>query len=545
MRIAPKVMADSLTHQDIDLGATPWKFSRVTWDTRATPASQNNLVTGSVILSGTNLPQTVTADLGRSVALKSFQDTFAEIQIKSIGFKVEGSADGQDWTVLLDQTKPGEAAVPRLNKSADVGSTTDTVGFVEKTVSASIGDSLSGRYRFVRLTMTECDGGKPPAKHALEIFGGPDEKTSDADYAKPDFDDSNWQTVGLPNCFNDQDTYLDANEARMWRGVVWYRTHLNIQKSDLGKRHIIEFEGVTMAAAVYVNDKFQPGHSSVKQTGDVTHVGQFLPFAVDISDALHAGDNVIAVRVSNLGNTFYTGPGFEDYAGFGMNWGGIVNPVHLHVTSPIFIPLNAATEDGVWGTYTGVVAADDARAEVRAITRVKNTTPTEQTVTVTTTFISPSGAKVLSLKNTRTIAAGTYGEFDQLGSITNPVLWYPNNSPYGKPQLHRVVREVAIAGKIVDSQEAKCGLRVIDWTGDYCLINGRKHLLFGYGSRNIYPALGQAVPAALQWQDIALIAQSGGNCLRIGHLPTTQTIWTLAMLTACSSCRKAVTMNGR
>jgi beta-galactosidase len=145
-------------------------------------------------------------------------------------------------------------------------------------------------------------------------------------------------------------------------------------------------------------------------------------------------------------------------------------------------------------------------------------------------FISPSGAKVLSLKNTRTIAAGTYGEFDQLGSITNPVLWYPNNSAYGKPQLHRVVREVAIAGKIVDSQEAKCGLRVIDWTGDYCLINGRKHLFLGYGSRNIYPALGQAVPAALQWQDIALIAQSGGNCLRIGHLPTTQT-----MLDACDA----------
>ena len=41
----------------------------------------------------------------------------------------------------------------------------------------------------------------------------------------------------------------------------------------------------------------------------------------------------------------------------------------------------------------------------------------------------------------------------------------------------------------------------------------------GIGNRNIYPGLGAAVPAALRWQDIAYIAECGGNAFRVGHQP--------------------------
>ena len=36
---------------------------------------------------------------------------------------------------------------------------------------------------------------------------------------------------------------------------------------------------------------------------------------------------------------------------------------------------------------------------------------------------------------------------------------------------------------------------MITWDDDYCYVNGKKHLLNGYGHRNLYPALGSAVPA--------------------------------------------------
>ena len=56
-------------------------------------------------------------------------------------------------------------------------------------------------------------------------------------------------------------------------------------------------------------------------------------------------------------------------------------------------------------------------------------------------------------------------------------------------------------------------------TTTYCYVNGQKHLLNGYGHRNLYPALGSAVPADLQWKDVKLMADSGANLLRVGHAP--------------------------
>jgi hypothetical protein len=517
----------------VDLGASPWRFTKVIL-TNAT-----NLAAGCAVgSSGITLPQTITVDLRQSCALESFKDTFAETRIKGLRYKVEGSNDDVQWEVLHDQTISGTEATPMLEKANAVGATAGTVGFVEQATSASIGSPLSGRYRFVRLVITKCVGGGPPSKHVLEVFGGVGRIEPDGNYAGPKYDDSSWQTVGLPHCFNDMDTYLNANDSHMWRGVAWYRKHLNIRESELAWRHVLEFEGVNLGAAVYVNGKFMRGRSSVTQPGETTHVGGFLPFAVDITDELRQGENIIAVRVSNADKTFFAWPGFGTYEGFGMGWGGIVGPVHLHVTGPVYIPADAATADGTWGTYTGVVQAEDDIARVRAITHVKNALSAAQAVTLTTTLVAPSGSVALSMTETRTIAAGTCGEFDQSGGINNPSLWYPNNSPYGKPQLYRIARTVSVGGKTVDLVEAKCGLRVIDWTGDYCLINGKKHLLLGFGYRNIYPALGSAVPPALQWQDAALIAQTGGNLLRVGHVPATRT-----MLEACDAYGVLVMQN--
>ena len=46
-------------------------------------------------------------------------------------------------------------------------------------------------------------------------------------------------------------------------------------------------------------------------------------------------------------------------------------------------------------------------------------------------------------------------------------------------------------------------------------------MLNGFGQRNTYPALRSAVPAELQWNDVRLIADCGGNTLRVGHFPAT------------------------
>ncbi|MEO4714861.1 glycoside hydrolase family 2 TIM barrel-domain containing protein, partial [Bacteroides uniformis] len=117
-----------------------------------------------------------------------------------------------------------------------------------------------------------------------------------------------------------------------------------------------------------------------------------------------------------------------------------------------------------------------------------------------------------------TIGAGETYLFDRTETVLNPHLWYPVGGS-GTPYLYTVENRVYADGKLVDTQSEQWGIRVITWDKDHCYVNGEKCILRGFGNRNIYPGLGAAVPASLQWQDIAYIAQCGGNTLRIGHQP--------------------------
>lgn len=62
----------------------------------------------------------------------------------------------------------------------------------------------------------------------------------------------------------------------------------------------MEFQGVNLAAIVFVNGQAISGNTRVKQPGVVTHVGSSLPFVVNISKYIKWGEeNQIAIKVSN------------------------------------------------------------------------------------------------------------------------------------------------------------------------------------------------------------------------------------------------------
>jgi beta-galactosidase len=327
------------------------------------------------------------------------------------------------------------------------------------------------------------------------------------------------------------DTYINSSDMHMWRGTTWYRKHIYMPAEFAGKKVFLEFQGINVGAAVYVNGIFKPGNTRVTQPGNVTHVGGFLPFVLDITNDLKYGEeNVLAVKVSNADSSFYKWPGFGVYEGFGMGWGGIVSPVYLHVTNKLHIPLNAYSPLKKWGTYVATISANADRAAIRIQTNVENENSFSSKVTLINSVIDSKNNIVLVLKSDKTIAAGSTVLFDLSGDIVNPDLWYPNNSPYGKPNLYKIVTTVTVKGKIIDTYESKTGLRTITWDGDYCYVNGKKHILRGFGHRNAYPALGSAIPEEIQWKDIKLIANAGGNALRVGHVPATE-----VMVSACDA----------
>ena len=95
--------------------------------------------------------------------------------------------------------------------------------------------------------------------------------------------------MGLPHSFS-----IPYNmETNFFVGYGMYRKTFDVPQEwlDGGKRISIEFEGAFIETEVFVNGE---------AVG--THNGGYTGFTFDITDNLHAGENVIAVRVNNKWN---------------------------------------------------------------------------------------------------------------------------------------------------------------------------------------------------------------------------------------------------
>jgi beta-galactosidase len=123
-----------------------------------------------------------------------------------------------------------------------------------------------------------------------------------------------------------------------------------------------------------------------------------------------------------------------------------------------------------------------------------------------------------------TFPSGATPMFDQLITVPNPTLWYPNNATCGtppvscgSPYLYKVYHIVSVNGVVVDSTQRHAG-HSHDYVGcELSLLQWPCMYLWGGSSRYDYPALGSSVPDEQWWRDMAQIAAQGGNIWRPGH----------------------------
>ena len=355
------------------------------------------------------------------------------------------------------------------------------------------------------------------------------------DGAAVSFDDSKWETVGLPHAANDFTTYINqesgGGQGSLDGDTSWYRTILADSASYRGRKVMVEFEGAHTGDRVYINGQFIPGTGVLNKAGQVdaqaTHVVGFVPHIVDLTPYLnYDGKDVIAVKVSR-GGGFFQDPGFSGAFRFGQSEEGLFRPVKLHVTNLVHIPENVYAGQTTWGTYVGTdsLSADHKSAVVRVQTNVVNERDTPVTATLTTQIVDANGAVVATDQQQKQLAAHAVPSdstpvFDEKLTVTNPTLWYPNNSLYGKPYLYKVLHTVSIDGAVVDAKASTLGIRVITWDKDFPYVNGRKTYTWGASGRYDYPALGSSVPEEQQWRDLQQLAAAGGNLWRPGHSPS-------------------------
>ncbi len=379
------------------------------------------------------------------------------------------------------------------------------------------------------------------------------ENTNDsASYSAAGFKESSdssarWTQVGLPYDANVPRTFINQDsgggQGSLTGNNNWYRLHFKVDSKYAGQKFLLNIEGSHTGVQVLINGTLLPGVSAVAADSQATHVVGFVPVIVDLTPYIHADgstDNVIAIDVSR-GAPWFEQPNFSGAFRFGQAMAGLFRNVKLYVTNPVHIAPNVYSNQQTWGTYVGTVSevpaaqgtATAASAVVRVQTNVLNETSTAQQVTLTTQIVDAKGNVVVTAPpitqsvpamTPKTFPSGATPMFDQVITVPNPTLWYPNNATCGNPAvscgspyLYKVYHIVSVNGVVVDSTQDTLGIRTITWDANFPYFNGHAVYLWGGSGRYDYPGLGSSVPDEQVWRDMAQIAAQGGNVWRPGH----------------------------
>ena len=222
-----------------------------------------------------------------------------------------------------------------------------------------------------------------------------------------------------------------------------------------GREVASEFEGVRQVAEVYLN-----GHDlGACKNG-------FVPFAFNLTPYLNEGGrNTLAVMCDNR---FMVDPTGEDNLGKmsaqvnatipedvdkiqanqipwnNARWhppqGGIYRNVFLHVMDPLHISLPLYDFLRTEGPYVYATEISDQSARLNLEVPIQHGRSADAAVDLTVDVLDAGGRSVLTLRQSRSVAAGTSTTFEVAGAVANPLRWEPDY-PYALPRRLPVGRQ--------------------------------------------------------------------------------------------------------
>lgn len=354
----------------------------------------------------------------------------------------------------------------------------DKTNLLIATAFVGLGMTLSGESALARDTQL--------LNHGWRYFKG---DTIGAE--KTDFDDTRWENIGLPHSFSIP--YFMSKD--FYVGFGWYRKTVEMSKSDLEKYVTLDFEGVFQDCEVFVNGR-KMGR----------HVGGYTGFSIDITKALRAGTNVVAVRVNNLWH-----PDVAPRAGEHTFSGGIYRNVRLVKKTPVHIAWC-----GTFVTTPDLASTEGRSSRVKIGTEVVNNSSREDTYTLVTTILNPRGDVVAKATSKKKVAAQSTVEFiQQTASIANPLLW-----SHDTPMLYKAQSQLYRGKKLLDSDTTEFGFRWMTWTADKgFFFNGNHMYIQGANVHQDQAGWGDAVPDSAARRDVVMMRDAGFNFIRGSHYP--------------------------
>jgi hypothetical protein len=253
---------------------------------------------------------------------------------------------------------------------------------------------------------------------------------------------------------------------KAWENIRmgWLRKKFNVPANWKGQRIQLHFEAVAGEAEIVVNGK------SISK-----HFGIFLPFDVDITDAVTPGKEnelVIGIRKASLFDkrSDYGRRTYQAGSFWGQHAAGIWQDVYLvalpavHV-SDVYIQPQVNT-DSLKATLT-IVNDGDATANVSLSGKAFPWLPATATLGKTAALQLPTGSLTIPAHGKATITLATTVK----GQLKN---WSPES-----PNLYGLVVQTQVNGKPIDSKYARFGWRQITLNGGQFLINGKPFIMRG------------------------------------------------------------------
>ena len=311
-------------------------------------------------------------------------------------------------------------------------------------------------------------------------------------------DDSSWETVNIPHTWNDKDA--DDETPGFYRGPVWYRKQLFIDKSQEGRRAVIYFEGANQEVRFYLNGQF---------VGE--HKGGYTRFCFDITPHLRYGqENLFTIYVNNVYN-----PNIPPLSADFTFFGGIYRDVYLQFMNPVHIATNDYASSGV---YIRTPEVNNSAASVEITTLLTNDMPQAAEIRVENIICDADGKEVKKTQAEVKLAAGeTKMDISKKIKIDSPRLW-DIDDPYRYMVYTRILDKRK--GTLLDEVVNPLGLRWFKFDSEKgFFLNGKGRKLIGTARHQDYFQKGNALRDELHVQDVLLLKEMGGNYLRVSHYP--------------------------
>jgi len=316
-----------------------------------------------------------------------------------------------------------------------------------------------------------------------------------------------WKMVTLPHTANVEPLVVN----NQWQGTSWYRRTFTVDDLTTQK-HFLRFEGVMHEADVQVNGQLLRHHT-----------GGYLPFVVEITDALVPGDNTLEVKVDNRNNPDIP-PGKPLETLDFTYYGGIYRDVQLISTSQVYIT-DALEVDkvGGGGLFVHFTDISDEKAKGTVDVTVKNGSTENLKVHFVATFRLGEQVKASASVKEVDIPAGGVATLPGFVEIPAPALWSVTD-----PNLYTVDVVLYSNGRQVDGLQLTTGIRKVELREDGFYLNNQKLFIRGTNRHQEYPYVGYAISDNAQYRDALKIKNAGFDFVRLSHYPQDE-----AFLDAC------------